>query len=66
MDTVRVSLDLTLGTFTQVEALCKSEFRNKADYLRMIIKDDLAIRRISVEDNSSNRRVNKETRHEKQ
>ena len=43
--TVRISLDLTLGTFTQVEALCKEEFRNKADYLRMLIKDDLEERK---------------------
>lgn len=45
METIRISLDLTLGTFTQVETLCKAEFRNKADYLRMLIEDDLKKRR---------------------
>ena len=40
MGTVRISLDVTLGTFTQVEALCKEEYRNKADYLRLLIGAD--------------------------
>jgi len=44
MDTIRLSLDLTYGTFTQVETVCKEEFRNKADYLRMLIEADLAKR----------------------
>jgi len=41
MDTIRVSLDLTFGTFTQVEALCKEGFQNKAQYLRMLVDNDL-------------------------
>ena len=43
--TVRISLDLTQGTFTKVEELCKAEYRNKADYLRLLIDDDLERRR---------------------
>lgn len=48
METIRISLDVTLGTFAQVETLCKAEFRNKADYLRMIIEDDLKKRKTKV------------------
>ena len=44
MESVRLSLDLSMGTFTKVEAICKSDFRSKADYLRMLIEKDFAER----------------------
>jgi hypothetical protein len=40
----RISLDLTAGTFTKVEEVCRDEFQNKAQYLRMLISKDLKYR----------------------
>ncbi len=42
---VRISLDVTQGTFTQIEALCREEYRNKVDYLRMLVDNDLKERK---------------------
>lgn len=46
MDTIRVSLDLTLGTFTKAEAICKEGFQSKAQYLRMLVDKDLKERKL--------------------
>ena len=41
---IRVSLDLTAGTFSKVEEICRDTFQNKAQYLRMLIDTDMAKR----------------------
>ena len=41
---IRVSLDLTAGTFSKVEEICRDKFQNKAQYLRMLIDTDMAKR----------------------
>ena len=38
--TVRISLDVTQGTFLKVEGICRDEFQNKAQYLRMLLDRD--------------------------
>lgn len=38
---IRVSLDLTAGTFLKVEEICRDEFQNKAQYLRKLLDKDL-------------------------
>jgi len=37
----RISLDVSAGTFTKIEALCKEGFQNKAQYLRMLVDKDI-------------------------
>jgi hypothetical protein len=39
--TIRISLDVSAGTFTKVEKVCRDEFQNKAQYLRMLVNNDL-------------------------
>jgi len=40
----RISLDVSAGTFTKIEAICKEGFQNKAQYLRMLVDNDMAKR----------------------
>jgi hypothetical protein len=40
----RISLDVSAGTFTKIEAICKERFQNKAQYLRMVVEQDIAKR----------------------
>ena len=39
-DTTRISLDISAGTFSRIEGICKGEFRDKAGYLRLLINED--------------------------
>ena len=37
----RISLDVSAGTFSKIEGICKEEFRDKASYLRLLINGDV-------------------------
>lgn len=42
---VRISLDVSAGTFTKISDICNDDFRDKASYLRMLINEDFIKRR---------------------
>jgi hypothetical protein len=37
----RISLDVSAGTFSKIDGICKEEFRDKASYLRLLINGDV-------------------------
>ena len=43
--TIRISLDVSAGTFSKVEEICGEMFQNKASYLRQLIDQDIAKRK---------------------
>ena len=45
MDTIRLSLDLTLGTFSKLEEVCKEGYQNKAQFLRQLLDKEFEERK---------------------
>lgn len=41
---IRISLDVTAGTFTQIETICREEFQSKSQYLRKLVSNDISER----------------------
>lgn len=39
-DIVRLSVDVSAGTFNKISEICEGEHRKKADYIRLLIDSD--------------------------
>ena len=37
---IRISLDVSAGTFSRIKGICNDDFRDKASYLRMLLNED--------------------------
>ena len=37
---IRISLDVSAGTFSRIKEICGEEYRDKASYLRMLLNED--------------------------